>query len=117
MWGKKEERKKKDHSKHEDDEEDNRIKLIKDIEKIRKRREERENEVAEMERIREDEQRLRESLSYENWVSKPAIVDVLYLLFDFFITNRKIKKKNSIWHKLKSDRNFDCLIIVRNQLI
>ena len=70
VWGKKEEKKKSDpHSKRSgDDDEEKRIKLMRDIDKIRKRREAREREVEEMEQLRADEFRLREAVSYVDWV-------------------------------------------------
>lgn len=51
-------------------EEEKRLKLLEEIEKVRKRRENREQELAEMERLRDEEQRLRELASFNNWKEK-----------------------------------------------
>ena len=64
VWKKKEE-KQGSSSSHE--REDQRLQRIEEIGKIRKRREDRENELAEMERLRDEEQRLRELASYGDW--------------------------------------------------
>ena len=50
-----------------------RTELISEIEKVRKRRIQREEELAEMERLRDEEQRLRESLQYDDWQKKEEI--------------------------------------------
>jgi hypothetical protein len=71
QWKKKEEKSSKSsrhHSKAND--EDNRLELLDEIEKARKRRQDRENELAEMERLRFEEQRLREAASFGDWQSK-----------------------------------------------
>lgn len=68
-WGKKKE--KESHtgvSAHESV--DKRISLMKDIEKVRDRRRKREQEVEEMERLRSEEQRLREAALYGDWQGK-----------------------------------------------
>jgi hypothetical protein len=69
MWGKKKE-KDKSEGKVEKDDEESRLKLMKDIDRVRKRRVDRENELEEMERLRAEEQRLREASQYENWEEK-----------------------------------------------
>jgi len=73
VWGKKEE-KKKEKKPHRDDssddEDEKRIKLMKDIDRIRKRREAREKELEDMEKMRADELRLREAVSYGDWEEK-----------------------------------------------
>ena len=69
VWGKKKE-KDKSEGKVEKDDEESRLKLMKDIDRVRKRRVDRENELEEMERLRAEEQRLREASQYENWEEK-----------------------------------------------
>lgn len=69
VWGKKKE-KDKSEGKVEKDDEASRLKLMKDIDRVRKRRVDRENELEEMERLRAEEQRLREASQYENWEEK-----------------------------------------------
>lgn len=59
VWGKKKE-KEKFSDKREENSEIARLKLITEIESVRKRRIDRENELAEIERLRDEEQRLRE---------------------------------------------------------
>jgi hypothetical protein len=59
-----------DDHKNPANEEDKRLKLLEEIEKVRKRRENREKELVEMERLRDEEQRLRELSSYNNWKEK-----------------------------------------------
>lgn len=48
----------------------NRTEMIGEIEKVRKRRADRENEMAEIERLRDEEQRLREVAQYDDWQRK-----------------------------------------------
>ena len=62
VWGKKKE-KDKFSNKKEENSEIARLKLITEIESVRKRRVDRENELVEIERLRDEEQRLREVLS------------------------------------------------------
>lgn len=69
VWGKKKD-KDKSEGKVEKDDEVSRLKLMKDIDRVRKRRVDRENELEEMERLRAEEQRLREASQYENWEEK-----------------------------------------------
>ena len=69
VWGKKKD-KDKSEGKVERDDEVSRLKLMKDIDRVRKRRVDRENELEEMERLRAEEQRLREASQYENWEEK-----------------------------------------------
>ena len=57
--GKKKEKEKKEGKERKNDDE-SRLRLMKDIDRVRKRRIERENELEEMERLRAEEQRLRE---------------------------------------------------------
>ncbi|KAJ1438586.1 cactus-binding C-terminus of cactin protein-domain-containing protein [Ochromonadaceae sp. CCMP2298] len=52
------------------DEERKRSELIGEIEKVRARRAEREEEMAEMERLRDEEMRLREAAQYDDWQKK-----------------------------------------------
>jgi hypothetical protein len=80
VWGKKkEEEKKKDkkskkHSRERDDEltseSEKRIKLMDEIDKVRKRRLDREKELEDIERLREEEQRLREMSNFHDWQKK-----------------------------------------------
>lgn len=58
IWAKKKESSIKNNS--IEDPEASRLKLIREIESVRKRRVDRENELAELERLRDEEQRLRE---------------------------------------------------------
>jgi hypothetical protein len=53
-----------------EDTEETRLKLIQDIENVRKRRSDREKELEEMERLRYEEQRLREAAQYGDWEQK-----------------------------------------------
>lgn len=69
IWGKKKDKDKLE-GKVEKDDEESRLKLMKDIDRVRKRRVDRENELEEMERLRAEEQRLREASQYENWEEK-----------------------------------------------
>lgn len=71
VWGKKKEQDKSTSSHGEkDDQESKRLKLLSDIEKVRKRRQDRELELAEMERLRDEEQRLREMAAFGDWQKK-----------------------------------------------
>ena len=71
VWGKKLTKDKNEGKKaNEGDTEMNRLKLMEDIDRVRKRREEREKELEEMERLRGEEQRLRESAMYGDWQQK-----------------------------------------------
>ena len=89
-WGKKKEQEKEEKksgsSKGKDkaNEDEKRIKLLEDIEKARKRREDRENEVEEMERLRAEEQRLRDVALYGDWQSKEE---------EFHLEQTKIRSK------------------------
>eukprot|EP01039_Chlorochromonas_danica_P001478 gene1478-1609_t len=47
-----------------------RVELLTEIEKVRKRRQDRENELAELERLRDEEQRLREMAAFGDWQRK-----------------------------------------------
>ncbi len=70
--GKKSKKKHKHGSDHdvESDHENKRIELLSEIEKVSKRRQDRENELAEIERLRDEEQRLREMASFGDWQRK-----------------------------------------------
>jgi hypothetical protein len=71
VWGKKVTKERSEGKKvSESDAEANRLKLMQDIDRVRKRREEREKELEEMERLRAEEQRLRESAMYGDWQQK-----------------------------------------------
>mmetsp|Transcript_7973 Transcript_7973/g.13232 ORF Transcript_7973/g.13232 Transcript_7973/m.13232 type:complete len:534 (-) Transcript_7973:135-1736(-) len=78
VWGKKKEKEKYEGSsstgssdkRRNGDEERKRTELISEIEKVRKRRKDREAEVEEMQRLRDEEQRLRESAQYDDWQRK-----------------------------------------------
>lgn len=71
IWGKKKEKEKYENkSSGVDNSDKKRLELINEIEKVRKRRTQREEEVAELERLRDEEQRLRESQQYSDWQSK-----------------------------------------------
>eukprot|EP00596_Hydrurales_sp_CCMP1899_P002114 CAMPEP_0119042838 /NCGR_PEP_ID=MMETSP1177-20130426/16195_1 /TAXON_ID=2985 /ORGANISM="Ochromonas sp, Strain CCMP1899" /LENGTH=482 /DNA_ID=CAMNT_0007009875 /DNA_START=99 /DNA_END=1544 /DNA_ORIENTATION=- len=70
VWGKKVTKDKSEGKKEEVDTEAHRLKLMHDIDRVRKRREERENELEEMERLRDEEQRLREAATYGDWQEK-----------------------------------------------
>lgn len=71
IWGKKKEKDKvegkADVNMHSDGK---RLELIGEIEKVRKRRKEREDELEEMDRLRGEEQRLREASQYGDWMKK-----------------------------------------------
>ncbi len=76
IWGKKMEKSK--HENHSSDvnresESEKRIKLMHEIEKVRKRRSDRELELEEIERLRTEEQRLREIAQYQGWQNKEEI--------------------------------------------
>lgn len=68
VWKKKEE-KSKESEKYED-EDSKRLNFLQEIERVRKRREDREKELEEMERLRFEEQRLREAATYGDWKEK-----------------------------------------------
>lgn len=70
VWGKKKDKDRKEGKAQNCDDEENRLRLMKDIDRVRKRRVEREQEVEEMERLRAEEQRLKEAAQYENWEEK-----------------------------------------------
>ena len=71
IWGKKKEKEKYENKSIGVDKSDKkRLELINEIEKVRKRRTQREEEVAELERLRDEEHRLRESQQYSDWQSK-----------------------------------------------
>jgi hypothetical protein len=70
VWGKKKEKDKYEKKEEGGDSSTKRIELIGEIEKVRKRRAERENELAEIERLRDEEQRLREVAQYDDWQRK-----------------------------------------------
>lgn len=84
VWGKKVSKDKSEGRKEETDTEAHRLKLMNDIDKVRKRREERENELEEMERLRSEEQRLRESATYGDWQQKEE---------DFLLNQTRVRSK------------------------
>ena len=84
VWGKKVIKDKSEGRKDEGDTEAHRLKLMHDIGKVRKRREERENELEEMERLRSEEQRLRESATYGDWQQKEE---------DFLLNQTRVRSK------------------------
>ena len=84
IWGKKVSKDKSEGRKEEGDTEAHRLKLMHDIDKVRKRREERENELEEMERLRSEEQRLRESATYGDWQQKEE---------DFLLNQTRVRSK------------------------
>ena len=71
VWGKKKEKDKtegkSDVNMHSGGK---RLELIGEIEKVRKRRKDREDELEEVDRLREEEQRLREAAQYGDWMRK-----------------------------------------------
>eukprot|EP01041_Mallomonas_annulata_P012922 gene12922-27260_t len=69
VWGKKKEKDKKE-GKYEEDSEEKRLEIMQEIERVRKRRDDREKELEEMERLRTEEQRLREAATYGDWQKK-----------------------------------------------
>ena len=84
IWGKKVTKDKMEGRKEEGDTEAHRLKLMHDIDRVRKRREERENELEEMERLRSEEQRLRESATYGDWQQKEE---------DFLLNQTRVRSK------------------------
>ena len=84
IWGKKVSKDRSEGRKEESDTEAHRLKLMHDIDKVRKRREERENELEEMERLRSEEQRLRESATYGDWQQKEE---------DFLLNQTRVRSK------------------------
>lgn len=70
VWGKKKEKDKYEKKEVTVDSTRKRTELIGEIEKVRKRRTDRENEMAEIERLRDEEQRLREAAQYDDWQRK-----------------------------------------------
>jgi hypothetical protein len=70
VWGKKKEKDKYEKKEVDVDSTRKRTELIGEIEKVRKRRTDRENEMAEIERLRDEEQRLREVAQYDDWQRK-----------------------------------------------
>eukprot|EP01035_Chromulina_nebulosa_P041337 gene41337-55912_t len=69
-WAKKKEKDSMTKKTTDEDPELARLKLISEIENVRKRRVDRENELAEIERLRDEEQRLREASLYGDWQKK-----------------------------------------------
>jgi len=65
VWKKKDDKKKKRPAPARDEED-----RIEEIEKVRRRRDAREAELAEMERLRDEERRLRDAEQFEDWQSK-----------------------------------------------
>jgi hypothetical protein len=69
VWGKKVE-KDRLQGKEVEDSEETRLRLIQDIDRVRKRRADREREIEEMQKLRDDELRLREMAQYGDWEEK-----------------------------------------------
>eukprot|EP00607_Mallomonas_marina_P001968 CAMPEP_0182428010 /NCGR_PEP_ID=MMETSP1167-20130531/20951_1 /TAXON_ID=2988 /ORGANISM="Mallomonas Sp, Strain CCMP3275" /LENGTH=496 /DNA_ID=CAMNT_0024610633 /DNA_START=57 /DNA_END=1544 /DNA_ORIENTATION=- len=69
VWGKKKE-KDKTEGRVDVDSEESRLEIMREIERVRKRRDDREKELEEMERLRTEEQRLREASQYGDWQKK-----------------------------------------------
>lgn len=69
VWRKKIETDAKKGAPREDPEAE-RLHLIHEIESVRKRRLDREREIEDMQRMRDEEQRLREALQYDDWEDK-----------------------------------------------
>lgn len=55
---------------------DDRLEMISEIEKVRKRRKDREEELAQLELLRSEEQRLREAASYQDWEQKEEVFHI-----------------------------------------
>ena len=70
VWKKKEDQEKKSGKKKKVDDEKRREELLDEIEKVKRRRQEREAEKEEMERLRAEEQRLKEMAMYGDWEKK-----------------------------------------------
>ncbi len=100
VWGKK---LVKDDVKGSHSEGNKRLVLMNEIEKVRKRRLDRENELEEVERLRSEEQRLRETVQYEGWQRKEE---------DFHLLQTEERSKI----RLLSKRERPIDIIARNVL-
>lgn len=70
VWGKKQEKDAREGRDTTKETEALRLKTMEEIDRVRKRREDREREVEEMERLRTEEQRLRDTMQYGDWQSK-----------------------------------------------
>jgi hypothetical protein len=70
VWGKKVEKEKKEGKAHREGEGSSRLGMLEEINRVRKRREDREAELEEMDRLRAEEQRLREAAQYGDWQRK-----------------------------------------------
>lgn len=70
VWGKKMEKDKREGRNDDVDSEGKRMYLMDEIKRVRSRREEREAELEEMERLRSEEQRLREAAQFGDWQEK-----------------------------------------------
>ncbi len=85
VWGKRSEKLKvKGQSVEEENPEEKRLKLMDEINKVRKRREDREAEMEEMDRLRSEEQRLREASLYGDWQQKEE---------DFHMEQTKVRSR------------------------
>lgn len=111
VWGKKKEvekesttEKSKKRSRHDDNDEDNRLHLLTEIEKVRKRRTDREAEVAEMERLRDEEQRLKEMSAFGDWQRKEE---------EFHLEQARERSKL----RLLEQREFPMDYVVKNSLL
>lgn len=83
VWGKKVE-KDRMQGKQVENTEESRLKLIQDIDKVRKRRADREKELEEMQKLRDEELRLRELAQYGDWEEKEE---------DFHMQQTKVRSK------------------------
>ena len=102
-WNKKVEKDKKE-GRLEEDSEESRLKLMQDIDRVRKRREDREKELEEMERLRTEEQRLREAALYGDWQQKEE---------DFHMEQVKVRSKI----RLKESREQPIDILAKNIIL
>ena len=84
VWGKKVAKEREDRRPVEGDTEEKRLQLLQDISRVRKRREDREKELEEMERLRGEEQRLREAALYGDWQQKEE---------DFHLEQMRVRSK------------------------
>lgn len=104
VWGKKKEKDTYEKKEVKIDVTRKRSELIGEIEKVRKRRTDRENEMAEIERLRDEEQRLREVAQYDDWQRKEE---------DFILQQTKQRSKI----RLVENREKPIDIIAKNILL
>jgi hypothetical protein len=116
VWGKKVAKEKEEKRPVERDTEEQRLQLLQDISRVRKRREDREKELEEMERLRAEEQRLREAALYGDWQEKEE---------DFHLEQMRVRSKlrlvrfQSSKNKTRtmSNVNFTCVLFISGRLI